>query len=401
MSYLTPPRSMPAPRQVPRSVDSAGGRRGDDLPVHLIGQIYDAALEPGLWPEVLACICDFVGGRAGGIISKDSISKASTPHFHFGIEPHYLQIYSKTHSRLEPMSNLASFDVEQVVSLGELLPHGELCDGRFFHEWMRPQDLVDAAHSVLEKSALSASFLAIFRDRARGAVDDEMRGRMALIVPHVRRAALIGQAIDLKQTEAAIFADTLDGLGAGMFLLAVDGRIVHANAAGRGTLSAGDLLRSIHGRLSACDAKAHEVLRGAIAAAGDGSAGIGGKGIVLALTARDGERYVVRVLPLTPDARRGAGYAYKASAALFLHKAALGGLAAPEVIGKVYNLTPAELRVLLGIVEVGGVPEVAAALGVADTTIKTHLGRLFEKTGARRQADLVKLVAGFATPLAA
>jgi DNA-binding CsgD family transcriptional regulator len=58
-----------------------------------------------------------------------------------------------------------------------------------------------------------------------------------------------------------------------------------------------------------------------------------------------------------------------------------------------------ELRVLLAIVEVGGVPQVAAALGVADSTIQTHLGRLFEKTGAKRQADLVKLVAGYATPL--
>jgi hypothetical protein len=45
------------------------------------------------------------------------------------------------------------------------------------------------------------------------------------------------------------------------------------------------------------------------------------------------------------------------------------------------------------------VPEVATARGVAETTIKTHLGRLFVKTGAGRQADLVKIVAGFATPL--
>jgi DNA-binding NarL/FixJ family response regulator len=73
---------------------------------------------------------------------------------------------------------------------------------------------------------------------------------------------------------------------------------------------------------------------------------------------------------------------------------------APEVIRLTYKLTPTELRVLLAIVEVGGIPEVAAALGVAETTVKTHVSRLFEKTGAGRQADLVKLVAGFATPLA-
>jgi hypothetical protein len=36
--------------------------------------------------------------------------------------------------------------------------------------------------------------------------------------------------------------------------------------------------------------------------------------------------------------------------------------------------------------------------GVAESTIKTHLGRLFAKTGAGRQADPVKIVAGFVTP---
>jgi DNA-binding NarL/FixJ family response regulator len=88
-------------------------------------------------------------------------------------------------------------------------------------------------------------------------------------------------------------------------------------------------------------------------------------------------------------------------AALFVRKAALAMSSRPEVIGKAFKLTPTELRVLLAIVEVGGVPEVAAALGVADTTVRTHVSRLFEKTGASRQADLVKLVAEYSGPLGA
>jgi DNA-binding CsgD family transcriptional regulator len=47
-----------------------------------------------------------------------------------------------------------------------------------------------------------------------------------------------------------------------------------------------------------------------------------------------------------------------------------------------------------------GAPEVAEALGIGEGTVKTHLKRLFAKTGTRRQADLVKVVAGFASPLA-
>ena len=74
-------------------------------------------------------------------------------------------------------------------------------------------------------------------------------------------------------------------------------------------------------------------------------------------------------------------------------------LSLPTLISKTFSLTPTELRVLLAIVDVGGVPEVAEALGVAETTVRTHLGRLFDKTGTGRQADLVKLVAGFCNPL--
>ena len=83
------------------------------------------------------------------------------------------------------------------------------------------------------------------------------------------------------------------------------------------------------------------------------------------MTARDGERHVAHVLPLTSGARRRAGATYAAVAAVFVHKAALEAPAPQEVIAKLYKLTPTELRVLLAIVEVGGVPEVAEALGVS------------------------------------
>jgi len=54
---------------------------------------------------------------------------------------------------------------------------------------------------------------------------------------------------------------------------------------------------------------------------------------------------------------------------------------------------------LQAVVEVGGSRDVAVSPGLADNTMKTHLSRLFAKTRTNRQAELVKLVAGFATPL--
>jgi DNA-binding CsgD family transcriptional regulator len=54
---------------------------------------------------------------------------------------------------------------------------------------------------------------------------------------------------------------------------------------------------------------------------------------------------------------------------------------------------------LLTVVEMGGVSDTAEALGIGQATVKTHLHRLFRKTGTNRQADLVRLVAGFSPPL--
>ena len=82
-----------------------------------------------------------------------------------------------------------------------------------------------------------------------------------------------------------------------------------------------------------------------------------------------------------------------------MRKAGLDLPTPPEVILREFGLTPAELRVLFAIVEIGGVPEAAAVLGISEPTVKTHLKHLFEKTGTHRQADLVKLVAGFSNPL--
>ena len=57
-------------------------------------------------------------------------------------------------------------------------------------------------------------------------------------------------------------------------------------------------------------------------------------------------------------------------------------------------------RVAHSFLRVGGVPEVVEALEVSQATVKMHLSRLFDKTGTNRQADLVKIVVGFASPIA-
>ena len=118
------------------------------------------------------------------------------------------------------------------------------------------------------------------------------------------------------------------------------------------------------------------------------------------LTSDDGEQYVAYVLPLRTMVRTDAQAVSKAVATVFVRRVELSSRSYGGLVARAFGLTPAELRVLLAIVEVGGVPETSERLGVAETTVKTHLYRVFSKTGASRQADLVKLAAAFSDPLA-
>jgi DNA-binding CsgD family transcriptional regulator len=363
----------------------------------LIGDIYDAALDPTRWVNVLTQAAHFVGGPAAGLHSTDVANKAATVAYLYGMDPRYEKLYLDKYIKFDPAIIGYSFsEIGAPIAAGDLLRYDEFLETRFHREWMRPQGLADCLHAILDKSATSIAVLSISRDEPCDP-DHEARRRMWLIVPHIRRAVLIGNAVNLKKTEAATFADTLDSLSGGMFLVEASGRLVHANAAGQVMLNEADVLRMSSGQLTTGDRHAARTLANTFASAGDGDTAIGAKGIAVPLVARDGEPYVAHVLPLTSGDRRRADAGRAAVAALFVHKVALG-THAPEAIAKAYKLTPSELRVLLAVVEVGGVREVAEALGVAETTIKTHLGRLYQKIGARRQADLVKVVAGFSNP---
>jgi DNA-binding CsgD family transcriptional regulator/PAS domain-containing protein len=363
----------------------------------LIGDIHDAALDRSRWSEVVGRAGRFVGGRAAAIFSKSAVAGSGDVHYEFGTDPYYRQLYFEKYVRLDPATAGHHFaEPGEPMAVEDLMPYPEFTQTQFYREWAQPQGIVDFVSAVLDKSPTGASMFGVFRYEYDGIVDSEARRRMRLVVPHIRRAVIVGRLLELKSSGAAAF-EALDGLGAGVCLLDASGKIIHANAACQAILDADDFLSAAGGRLVAKDFKVDQALRELVAAAAAESETPIRAGD-LPLRAQDGTRHVMHALPLAPAVRGPVGTA--ASVALFIRKAAIEPPAAPDVIARAYNLTPAELRVLLAITQIGGVGDVAAAFRVAETTIKTHLGRLFVKTGARRQADLVKIVAGFAMPFA-
>jgi DNA-binding CsgD family transcriptional regulator len=365
----------------------------------VIGDVYDASLDPALWPNAIESICDYVGAASASLHSQDSISRATDALFWWGREssaPHFFKSYQEKYCKINPIfPGVIFFDVELPVAVPDVISCEEFVRTRFFREWLAPQSLIDGLFSNLEKGATSCALFTAMRHAEQGQVDDRMRRRFELITPHIRRAMLIGKVIDLHRVEAAALADSLDELASSMFIVDSTGRIIHANRSAHHLIAEANVLRATNGRIGALDPQGNRNLLDTFTAAAGGDAAIGKKGIALPLTARTGERYVAHVLPLTSGARRKAGVSYAAVAAMFVRKAALDLPSPPEALADEFKLTPAEIRVMFAIVEIGGVPEVAPVLGISDQTVKTHLHRIYEKTGTKRQADLVKLLASY------
>ncbi|MET3992681.1 DNA-binding CsgD family transcriptional regulator/PAS domain-containing protein [Bradyrhizobium sp. S3.9.2] len=287
--------------------------------------------------------------------------------------------------------------VGQIQTIRDWIDVDEFRTTTFYNEWAQPQGLEDAANILLGKSAEGISRLSIMK--GGGPVDRRMYQTISHLTPHMQRAMLVRQKLQQQNALETTSVRTLDALRTAVLLLDADGHITHANASAREILDEADVLRSVHGRLVTSDLNADRMLRQALAGTALGDRSMTSTSISLHLTARNGSHYVGNLLPLTAGRRQMFGAGYEACAVLFVSKAALETIVAPDLIRKLFKLTPAELRVFLAIVEIGGVPDVARSMGIAETTIKTHLTRIFTKTGTKRQADLVRLVAAFTSPI--
>jgi DNA-binding CsgD family transcriptional regulator/PAS domain-containing protein len=365
----------------------------------LIGDIYDAALDAASWTSVVQGTCAQLHCVAGAFGSLDILRNVNI-NAEWGYDPVHIKAYVDRYIKLNPLyPSILSVAAGDVASTADLMPYDEYLASTFHREWAAPQGFVDNISAALERTATAMAGITLVRHKCEGLVDEETRRRMRLLVPHFQRALAIGKVIDLQKVEAATFADTLDGLAAAMFLVDAAGRIVHANSAAREMLDAAAAVRATDGKFAAIDVAADRALQDIFINAENGDAAVGAKGVAVALAGCDGERYVAHILPLTAGARRKAHVAYSAVAAVFVRKAVLELPHPLEAIASTFKLTPAEMRVLMMIVQLGGVPEVAPVLGISGATVKTHLQRIFAKTDTSRQADLVKLVAGYMSPL--
>jgi DNA-binding CsgD family transcriptional regulator/PAS domain-containing protein len=362
----------------------------------LIGSIYDCALDPDLWPSALRKLCEVFGGHSAGIVLLDFQGPGDRLVRDWGPTTTWaermggvLDSVKRIHRQFLGMSG-ARVD-EPILLPRDLAPQVEVFSTPFYKEWAAPQRI----HQVMEVVALSETtrlgLFCITRQDHLGYFTDGQIDLMRHLAPHIRRAITISDLLDLKTVERQAFAAVIDSIPTGICVVGGDGQILHSNRAAKAMLERRTPIRSEDGRLRGVDSTATAELLHSIETARQDEAQIGANGIGVPLRVPDGPPSIAHVLPLSQGDIR-TRLIPQALAAVFINADGPASFADLDAIARSFEFTPAETRLTNELLLGRTVAEAAAALGVGESTAKTHLQNVFLKAGVSRQVDLLILL---------
>lgn len=364
----------------------------------LIGHIYDCAIEPKKWPDTLEQIVGHVGGQAAAISLQDPLSREVRLISQWGIKPDFEKSMMEA-MPINPLISMGWFvDIDEPFTGERALGRESYLKTRFYKEIIAPGGYYDAALTVLAKSVNRFGSLSVPTDEP---VSEMALERLREIAPHVRRAVSIADLLDARALESGMLSAAFDLLTIGIILVDDNSRIVHANAAGNRLLDERSAVRRDGDQLSCRDPRTANELAVAIQNAASGNtADFPKSGIALPISKADGSDMAAWILPLDRGLRNQFAISFSASAAVFLRQ--LGDMSPfpGELFVKRFGISPAECRVLMMLTQGMTVREAAGTLGISEPTAKTHLQKLFQKTGTDRQADLMRLVMSALAPAA-
>lgn len=370
----------------------------------LINLIYEAACDPTRWPEFLSGFACAVEGRGTLIYTHNfdtmdasTASDGGFPNAVVGFDPTFLgnlghynhvNVWAQNETMLEP---------GRPVTGSMLYPERELPKTEFYGEWLRPQDFFHAIGGIVVRDGPCAMKFSSLRSRRAGDFNGEEMRLYQGLLPHLARAAHIQRRFAFLQSLSSSSLAVLDTVPAAVMLLDASARALHSNVAAEAELRRADPFRlTASGEIRVCGAsRAQAAVRTAIAAAVELAQGVDeGLPTVAQVARRNGEMLSMQALPLPQDQRRQDGMRVGrrlAACAVVVHGAAsripTAGL---QLLRHVYGLTPAEVQVALAMAEGETLKRYAERRGISRNTAASQLKRAFDKTGLRRQSELVR-----------
>jgi DNA-binding CsgD family transcriptional regulator/PAS domain-containing protein len=367
----------------------------------VVEKIYDAAADASRWTDALKHIMALVGASGSGLHFGDSSAPDQNPSNMNSLG--FSDFFNSKMGAYAPIwalqSGLPFWNVGDVHHLPNILPRKEFVNGRFYKDVIEPDGQLDYIGMVALKEGTRYAPFTLATKVEDGPFSKRSVELVRLLSPHICRSAKISLALELKSLHANMLETTLHTLGAGVFLVTRDGKVLFMNSAAEQQVKRNNGLNIINNRLIPKDVAAARIFSSSFSHVEVSSDQIAHAVASIALPDDEGG-FVASLLPLEQGYRQSLTTGPSPAAfAVFVQDPAIAPPIPGEGFARLYGLTQAELRIILSMAPGLGPRDAADILGLSLATVKTHLQKIFAKTGTKRQADLMQLLMRASAPV--
>lgn len=360
-----------------------------------VAAIYDSAVDPDLWPIALELVAGLIGGQTASIGISDAMTRETLIRTTWGVPEPFLSNYSHYVASMPFYEAYARMSVEEAKAGSSMYDMDAFRRSEFYEKWAKPQGLQDVAALCIMNDSRRFGLFGVNTGDDRPLVGPRDLDVIRLLTPHIRRAASISDLLDISALSARQMEAALDVLDTGILLVDANLKVLHANEAGVAALECGKGLATHSGRLTAQWPKTLEAIEAAVARAARSDLAMGRSGFSVPAPEDGHPTIILHVLPVCHSpARRELASA--ATAAIFVSSTTSATTALVDALAALYDLSRAESITLTHIANGQTQSQTAAKLGVSDSTVKTHLSKVFKKTETSRQPELARLVGSLA-----
>jgi len=355
----------------------------------VLAALHEAAADPQGWEAPIAGAMRLLGASKGAILDVDASGLAGVVAL--GHDPAAQKAYTEHYFAVDPtVPACLAAPPHEPLTVYEQFPAGARRGGEYFDFARRVADIGDAL-GIGTRGEHGRRAVLSFQQPAQGAgFDLEAKQLMSLLAPHLEIAKRAQARLAESASARAALAAGIDRFTDAAYILDGHARIRHLNRAGAALLARERRVRSAGGRLALAEPRGQAAFEAAVRAA----AGKAARCTLLPLPRTDGlQAAEVVISPLH------AQHALVADWQLPLALVVIG-LARHDArsiaarMRALYGLTPAEARVVALLAMGATVRDIAHANQVREVTVRSQLRSIAHKTGAGRQADLVRLALG-------
>lgn len=365
----------------------------------IIGMIYDAALNPVLWQEVLAEVVDFTGSTTAIFTATDQLSPKYDFVFTHNIPPESMLAYQDEQVKVIDMRLHTPYWAEKALGDTVLQTFAFYADMPkdteqyiFYEKCAKPTNITHVAAVLLERSVYSWAVFAVHRAPQLEEYSEQVDQILKRLGVHIRRALQIYRQIIVLQEDRKNIYQVLDHFKIGVILLNQDYCLYYSNAIVKKILERSTLLKidqKNHLKTSVVfQDKLGQLIRSALFEDNDLEHEAGG---VLALY--DEESVDSLMLSILPFSEIGNQQQQK-QVIIFVTQTNQPQYLAQDYLLQKYKLAKRELEVCDLFVNGMSLEQIAEHMNITYGSVRMYIKHIFAKTACSSQAELMQLLMG-------